>query len=158
MATLLSDASRTSGAIYGIAAVQFRLLEKELIETPDAKTIEEVSSFLNQEKDKFVKTLIYSVDGKPYACLVKGSDEVNETKLRKLLNATEVVMASPEVVESVTGAIVGFAGPINLDIPIIMDSAAMMMKNFVVGANKTNYHYRNVNISDFFEYNWLIGK
>lgn len=131
-----------------------RSLDKELIETKNAKTIEEVSTLLNEDKDKFVKTLIYDVDGKTYACLVKGDDEVNETKLRKLLKAEEVTLASQEVVEAVTHAIVGFAGPINLDIPIIMDNALLNMNNFVVGANKTDYHYKNANVSDF-KYDYL---
>ena len=124
-------------------------LEKELIETKNAKTIEEVSVFLNEDKSKFVKTLIYDVDGKPHACLVRGDDEVNETKLRKLLNANEVTLASNEVVESVTNAKVGFAGPIELNIPVIVDKRITTMTNFVVGANKTDYHYKNVNLKDF---------
>jgi prolyl-tRNA synthetase len=125
------------------------LLDKELIETKNAKTIEEVSEFLNEDASKFVKTLIYDIDGKPYAILVKGDDEVNETKVRKLLHADDVALASPEVVESVTHAIVGFAGPIGLNIPIIIDNAVLNMINFVVGANKTDYHYKNVNLRDF---------
>lgn len=130
-----------------------KLLEKELIETKNAKTIEEIAAFLNEEKDQFVKTLIYDIDGKPYACLVKGDDEVNEVKLRKVLNAEGVSLASPEVVEEVTHAIVGFAGPIGIDIPIVIDKALINMKNFIVGANKTDYHYKNVNLRDFtFDY------
>lgn len=126
-----------------------KMIKKELIETKNAKTIDEVASFLNEDKSKFVKTLIYDVDGKAYACLVNGNNEVNETKLRKLLNAEEVALASPEVVEAVTHAIVGFAGPIGLDIPIIMDETVFYMTNFIVGANKTDYHYKNVNVGDF---------
>jgi prolyl-tRNA synthetase len=126
-----------------------RLLDMELIETKNAKTIEEISDFLNEPKDKFIKTLIYDIDGKPYAILVKGDDEVNETKVRKLLKATEISLASYEVVEKVTNAMVGFAGPIDLNIPIIMDNAILNMINFVVGANKTDYHYKNVNLRDF---------
>jgi prolyl-tRNA synthetase len=125
------------------------LLDKELIETKNSKTIEEISEFLQEDKSKFVKTLIYDIDGKPYAVLVKGDDEVNETKVRKLLHADDVVLATPEVVESVTHAIVGFAGPIGLNIPIIIDNEILHMINFVVGANITDYHYRNVNLRDF---------
>lgn len=124
-------------------------LEKELIETVNASTIEEVSLLLNEKPDKFVKTLIYDVDGKNYACLVKGDDDVNEVKLRKLLSANEVVLANQEVVELVTCASVGYAGPIGLDVSIIIDNALLHMKNFIVGANKTDYHYKNVNLDDF---------
>jgi prolyl-tRNA synthetase len=124
-------------------------LNYELVETKDAKTIEEISKFLGLTPDKFVKTLIYNVDGKLYALLVKGDDEVNTVKVQKLLNAKNVELADFESVEKVTNAKVGFAGPIGLDIDIIVDNEVLNMKNFVVGANKTDYHYKNVNLSNF---------
>lgn len=124
-------------------------LEKDLIETPNAKTIEEVSKFLNEAASKFVKTLIYNIDGKLYACLVKGDSVINEDKLAKIMNAEEVELATPEEVEKKTNSIIGFAGPIDINIPIIMDNEVELMVNFVVGANKKDYHYKNVNISDF---------
>jgi len=126
-------------------------LEKEMIYTPNAGKIQDVSEFLGESADKFVKTLIYKVDGKFYACLVKGDRDVNETKLRKLLNANEVELASPEEDEEITNAKVGFAGPIELpeDVKIIVDEDVYNSINFVVGANKTDYHIKNVNIKDF---------
>lgn len=122
---------------------------RELVKTPSAGTIEEVSKYLEEDKEKFVKTLIYKIDEKYYAILVKGNNEVNEAKAKKLLKANEVSLASPEEVEEVTGAALGFAGPIGLDIPIIIDNEVVNMKNFIVGANKTDYHYKNVNLEDF---------
>ena len=122
---------------------------RELIKTPDAGTIEEVSNLLEEEPSKFVKTLIYKVDNKFYAVLVKGNMEVNEAKLKKLLKANEVCLASALEVEEVTGAKIGFAGPIGLEVPIILDNEVLCMKNFIVGANKTDYHYKNVNLEDF---------
>jgi len=74
---------------------------------------------------------------------------LNEVKLSKLLNASEVSLAEIEDVKKITNAEVGFAGPIGLDIPIIMDQDIQYKYNFIVGANKTNYHYQNVNITDF---------
>lgn len=129
------------------------LKERVLIKTPNAKTIEEVSEFLEEKPSKFVKTLIYKIDDKFYAALVKGNHEVNESKLKKLLNAKEVVLADSSDVERITGASLGFAGPINLDIPVIMDNEIMNMTNFIVGANKTDYHYKDVNLEDF---NYLL--
>jgi len=123
--------------------------EKVLKHTPNAKTIEEVSKFLKEKPSKFVKTLIYKIDGKFYACLVCGDREVNETKLAKLLNASEVTLADSSDVETITGASVGFAGPIGLDIPIIVDQDVLYKYNYIVGANKTDYHYQNVNNTDF---------
>lgn len=122
---------------------------RELIKTPSVGTIEEISKYLNCDKDKFVKTLIYKIDGEFYAALVKGDMEVNESKLKKLLNANEVMLASADEVELITKAKLGFAGPIGLDIPIIMDREVSVMRNFIVGANKTDYHYKNVNLEDF---------
>jgi len=125
------------------------LLEKELIETKNAKTIEEVTSFLNMPSNKFVKTLIYEIDKKPYACLVRGDRNVNETKVLKLLEGFQIILAESSLLEEMTNAKVGYAGPIDLNIPIIIDNEVLEMTNFVVGANKTDYHYKNVNIDDF---------
>ncbi len=126
---------------------------RELIKTPDVGTIEEVSKYLEEDEEKFVKTLIYKIDNKFYAALVKGNNEVNEAKLKKLLKTNDASLASQEEVEEITGAALGFAGPIGLDIPVILDNEVMNMKNFVVGANKTDYHYKNVNLEDF---NYLL--
>ena len=125
------------------------LKAKELVHTPNAKTIEEVCDYLGQPAHKFIKTLIYVCDGKPYAVLVRGDKEVSETKLQKLLKVNEVTLADPAVVTEVTNAKVGFAGPIDIKCPIIVDLEASHMHNFVVGANQTDYHYINVNQSDF---------
>ena len=125
------------------------LKPRELVMTPNAGTIEEVSSFLKEDPSRFVKTLIYKVDEEYYAALVKGDMEVNEAKLKKLLNAGNVELASVEKVEEITGAKLGFAGPINLEIPVIIDKEVANMRNFIVGANKTDYHYKNVNLEDF---------
>jgi len=123
--------------------------ELELVHTPNAGTIGEVAAFLEEDPSQFVKTLIYQVDGKFYACLIPGDRELNEEKLRTLLQAKEVVLADKEDVERITKAKIGFAGPIQLSIPIVMDHHVQMMKNFIVGANQTDYHYKNVNLKDF---------
>ncbi|MDO5122453.1 MAG: proline--tRNA ligase [Erysipelotrichaceae bacterium] len=119
-----------------------------LVETPHSRTIEEVTEFLKKDALSFVKTLIYSVDGKPYAVMVRGDRDVNETKLRKLLNASEVELAEPEMVMAATGAEVGFAGPINIKCPLVADTEVTYMQNFIIGANKTGYHYTGVNQED----------
>ena len=123
--------------------------EKELVHTPNAKTIEEVSNLLKEDKSKFVKTLIYKIDDTLYACLVSGDREIIETKLLKLVGGTKIELASFEEVEKVTNAKVGFAGPIGINIKIIIDNDILYKYNYIVGANKTDYHYKNVNTSDF---------
>ncbi len=124
-------------------------LSKELVETPNAGTIEEVASYLGLSTSKFVKTMIYKCDDKFYAVLVPGDREVNEVKIGKLLKASEVSLADFEDVERITNAKVGFAGPIDINIPIIIDNNIENMTNFIVGANRSDYHYKNVNMSDF---------
>ena len=126
-----------------------KALEKDLIHTPNAKTIDELSGFLNEAKNKFVKTLIYKIDGKLYAVLIKGDSVVNEDKLAKLMNAEEVEMADISEIKKKVKTEVGFVGPIDINIPIIMDNEVEVMANFIVGSNKKDYHYKNVNLTDF---------
>ena len=81
--------------------------------------------------------------------LVRGNRELNDTKLRKLLNAKEVEMATDEELKTITDASFGSLGPINIKAKIIIDNEVATMSNFVTGANKTDYHYINVNLKDF---------
>ncbi len=124
-------------------------LDKELVNTGKSRTIEELTNFFNEKSNKFLKTLIYKVDNKFVAVLINGEDEVNEVKLQKLYKATNVELAEAKDVERITNAEVGFAGPIGLNIELIADNKLKSMKNFIIGANKTDYHYKNVNINDF---------
>ncbi len=126
---------------------EFKNYEK--VKTPNAKTIEEVAAFFNVDVQKFVKTLIYQVDDKLVAVCVLGDRDVNETKLRKLYNANDVELADFDKVVEVTGAAVGFAGPIGLNIDIVVDQHIENLRNFIIGANETDYHYINANHTDF---------
>ena len=124
-------------------------LEMEKRHTPNAGTIEEISAFLEREPSDFVKTLIYDADGKLYAFCLPGDRELNETKAGKLLGALELTLATPEQVQEATKAAVGFAGPVGLDIPVILDRQVLKKNNFIVGANETDHHFLNVNVTDF---------
>ena len=123
--------------------------EKELLYTPMVGTIKDLEDNYNIKAEDTVKTLIYKADGNFVALMIRGDHEVNEEKVQKLLGAKEFEMASIEEDEEVTGAKVGFAGPIDLDVKIIVDNVVSKMRNFLVGANKTDYHYINVNLKDF---------
>ena len=123
--------------------------ELELIPTPNRRGIDEICDLLKCDIKKTVKTLIYKANDKLFAVLVRGDREVNETKLANLLGANEVELSTVEEDMSVTHAEVGFAGPIGLEIPIVVDKEVMNMYNYIAGANKTDYHYLNVNNSDF---------
>lgn len=119
--------------------------EKHKIKTPNARTIDEVADFFGKDAKSFVKTMIYNCDGKLYAVLVRGDREINEVKLANITGAAEVALADAEDVVKITGAKVGFAGPVNLSAPIIADNEVMAMRNFIVGANETDCHIENVN-------------
>lgn len=125
--------------------------EKELIETPNIGVIEDLIK-AGFNINKLTKTLIYKVDDKYYACVIPGNREVNELKVRKLVEGKTIELANAEEVEEITSAKVGFAGPININIPVIIDEDVTKMKNFLVGANKTDYHFINVNLSDIKDY------
>lgn len=126
-------------------------LEKKLIETPNIGVIEDLEK-AGFDIKKLTKTLIYKADDKFYAVVVPGDREVNELKIRKVTESKNIELATREEVEKITGAKLGFAGPIGLDISIIIDSDVAFMKNFLVGANKTDYHYINVNLNDIENY------
>lgn len=123
------------------------------IETPNVRTIEDLIKFFNTTKKKFAKTLIYNADGKIVAVMVRGDREVNEVKLSNALGGVvDLSMASPEEVFKATNAQVGFAGPINLNVDILLvDEEVANMYNFIVGANETGYHFENVNYGRDFE-------
>lgn len=123
--------------------------QMELIHTPNVHTMDDLIKFLNIDENKTVKTLVCNVDGEIIFALVKGNRELNDTKLRKLLGAKEVNMATEEELKTVTDASFGSLGPVNVKAKIVIDNEVSTMSNFVVGANKTDYHYINVNLTDF---------
>ena len=126
-----------------------RKKEKEMVQTFENKTIEEVSKFLNVSVKDIVKTLAYDIDGEIYFVLVRGDRELNETKLQKLFNASYVNMADEISLMSVTDAKFGSLGPIDVDVKIVADNEILEMTNFVTGANAIGYHFINVNTDDF---------
>jgi len=124
--------------------------ELEEIETPGMGSIEEVSAFLKMPPSSFIKTLVYKTDLEEkefVAVLCRGDHEINETKLARALNCNEVELADAENVERITGAPVGFAGPMGPNIPVIADHGLKSLINGVTGANKGDTHIKNVNPS-----------
>ena len=129
------------------------MLNMEEVLTPNIGSVEDVAKFLSSTERKFIKTMIYVADGKPLALLVRGDHDVNESKLQTLLGCNELELATPATIEEVTGAKVGFAGPINFkkQIKIIADYTVENIVNAVVGANKDDKHIKNVNINRDFK-------
>ena len=117
--------------------------EPQRVHTPDVRTIEDLTGFLKISAAGLIKTLIYQTDDGPVAVLVRGDQEVNEIKLQNLLRSG-VELAAPSVIEQVTGAPVGFSGPVGLKIRLLADHAVSAITESVVGANEADYHLTNV--------------
>ena len=168
-------------AVQRAAAVP--LFEK--IETPNVKTIDELCSFLKTDAKKFIKTLVYrainvnhELNGAPgvknikkqkiapdmpevypevfFAVSIRGDLEVNEVKLAAVLKASEVFLAEANDVTRLTGAPVGFSGPIGLNIPLIVDTSVTDMNDAVCGALAADLHYKHIAYGRDFS-PWLVA-
>ncbi|MQY53227.1 MAG: proline--tRNA ligase [Firmicutes bacterium] len=125
------------------------LKELEEVETKNMKTVEEVGKFLKEKPDKFIKTLVYKTNGECVIVMVRGDHEVNESKVKSYLGVNEIFLADEKTIKEVTGAPLGFAGPVGLKIKckLLADYSVEGIVNGVTGANKKDYHLKNVNIN-----------
>lgn len=121
------------------------------VSTPEMKSIEEVSEFLKVIPGKLLKTLIYKTDKGAVAALVRGDHDINESKLKTLLDTEELALAEEEIIEKATNAPVGFAGPVGLKIRIVADHSIKDIVDGVTGANEKDAHFINVNIERDFK-------
>ena len=117
----------------------------EKVSTPGMKTVEEVSRFLKTTPQKLIKTLIYNSDKGVFAVLVRGDYELNEAKLKRLIDAEWLNLADEETVRKTTHAPSGFAGPIGLKTRIFADHSVQTIINGITGANEADAHFINVN-------------
>jgi len=130
-------------------------LPLEPVDTPDQKTIEDVTAFLKVPASKLVKTLIYLAGDRVVAALVRGDRDLSEDKLRAVLGAKKLEMAGPDVILRVSSAPVGFAGPVGLkEAEIVADEELRGERNFVTGGNAADVHLRNVNWGRDFQVTW----
>lgn len=115
-------------------------------ETPEATSIEQVSRMLECSPAQMIKTLVYQVDDQPVAVLLRGDHEANEAKVRRSLAGKTIDLADPETIRTVTGAPVGFAGPVGLDCRMIADHDVAEIVDAVTGANQADAHHTGVNL------------
>ncbi len=135
-----------------VSALKFEKTEPELplekVHTPGQKTIEEVAGFLGVKPENTGKAVFYADDeGKLVFVMIRGDFEVNETKLQNHLKINELKFANDEQIRA-AGAVPGFASPVGIDpakVRIVIDNSVAGTANLVVGANETDYHYRNFN-------------
>jgi prolyl-tRNA synthetase len=122
-------------------------MDPQIVPTPGKKSVEEVAEYLGVKPTDLVKTIILSGEAGPVAVLVRGDHEVNPVKVRKITGDDTLELAEPEDVQRVTGAPVGFAGPIGLEIPIYADYSVIAMGGFVTGGNEADKHMTDVHHS-----------
>jgi len=130
--------------------------------TPGATTVAELTRQLQIGPERLViKTLLYVADGEVVAALVRGDRELDERRLRAAWAAVRnrpcqvLEMADGPTVERVTGAPVGFAGPVGLKVPLLADLEVAAMADFVVGANEADTHFLHTHIGRDFELTWV---
>ena len=123
----------------------------ELVKTEKIKTVEKLSNFLSVNKKEIVKTIIYiNEKDEVFAAVIRGDLDVNETKLRIISKSNHLGLLDNQETLDKLQIIRGFVGPINLNsnVKIYIDLSIKNLKNFIVGANKIDYHFLNANISD----------
>ena len=123
------------------------MLELEKVATPDVKTIEEVSNFLNVPASNCIKSLVFKIDGELVVVLARGDHEINDIKLKNALDADSVELAEEAEIKELLGCTVGSIGPVKLpvNVKVIADNAIKSIRNGVAGANEDGFHYINVN-------------
>ncbi len=127
------------------------MLPLEEVETPDASTIQAVADFLELPLYRTAKAVFFMADGKFVFVVIRGDLEVNETKLRNLLGANDLLPATTAQIEA-TGAVPGYASPIGVhDAIVVVDESVAKARNLVAGANKQGYHVINSNVGRDYE-------
>lgn len=123
------------------------LKEVEKVVTPDQKTIEEVSAFLQVMPANVIKSLVFDVDGELVVVLARGDHEINDIKLKNALEAGSVELASEAAIRELLGCGVGSIGPVKLpvDVKVVADHAIKSIRNGIAGANEDGFHLVNVN-------------
>ena len=120
---------------------------KKEIHTPNAKTIESVSQFLNVSAQKTLKTLIVKGNkAHPLIALVlRGDHKLNEIKAEKLEHIlSPLEMATEDEIQKTIGCLPGSIGPLGLSIPIYADFSALACNDFICGSNKDDYHFTGI--------------
>ena len=122
-------------------------LEKQIVATPDCKTIADVCAYLKLPVEKSVKAVAYKSEKGLILCFVRGDHEVNEVKVVNTCHVLGVEMAD-EAMLTAAGTVGGYMGPVGMDpnkTMVVVDQSVMKMHNFCCGANKEGFHYLNVN-------------
>jgi prolyl-tRNA synthetase len=128
-------------------------LAPEEFHTPNVKTIADLARFTGSPETSQMKSLVMVADGNPVLALLRGDHQLSEAKLADALNARHVRSAQPEELRQWFGADAGSLGPIGVPqhVRILADDALRGRRNMIAGANKNDYHLRNVTPGEDFE-------
>lgn len=122
-------------------------LPLEKIDTPNEKTIDELSALLSVPASELAKTITFIADGELVAVVTTGDYEVNDVKVQNFLQADTLELADEAQVRDLIGAGFGSLGPVNLpeNVRLLVDERAADLVNFAAGANEDGKHYVNIN-------------
>ncbi|MCX8579603.1 proline--tRNA ligase [Gilliamella sp. B2717] len=148
-----SDYAANIEMAQALAPTQSRLAPTkamELVDTPNAKTIDELVAQFNLPIEKTVKTLMVKATKESghqlVALLIRGDHTLNEIKAEKIdIVASPLEFATEDEIRAIVNAGPGSLGPVNLDMPIIIDRDVAVMSDFSAGANIDHKHYFNIN-------------
>jgi prolyl-tRNA synthetase len=127
-------------------------LPPEEFHTPGVKTIAEVAQFAGQPITSQIKSLVMVADGNPILALLRGDHQLSKAKLADVLNAADVRAADPEELRQWFGADAGSLGPVGVKtVRIVADNTLRGRRNMIAGANRNDYHLRNVTPGEDFE-------
>jgi prolyl-tRNA synthetase len=117
----------------------------EEFHTPGFKTIADISSFTKLPETSQMKSFVVMANEKPALVMVRGDHQVSETKLAAVLKTAEVRPAHPAEMVDLFGASAGSLGPVGVkNLRVLADLALQGRRNMIAGANKDDYHLRNV--------------
>ena len=139
---------QTDGADYGYS-------NEQKLDTPNVKTIDELSKFLKIPSSCILKSVLYIADSKPVLVMIRGDREVEETKLLNALGALEIRSATADEAYEYLGCEAGYLSFLGIDtnkVKVIFDNSASGMKNFVIGANEPHKHIAGYNFKEIPEF------
>ena len=129
--------------------------EEKIVDTPNTKTIEDLSKFLNVAPNCILKAVAYIADSKPVVVMIRGDKEIEETKLLNALNALEIRPMEENEIKDLLNSEAGFISYRNIDkskVTVLFDKTAKGMKNFVLGADVKDKHIVGANLEKDIEF------
>ncbi len=122
--------------------------QQTLVHTPNVRTVEELMTFLDTDASNLAKAVVYKSENGIIVAIVRGDREIEEVKLCNAIGVGSLEMAESDDFVKI-GSHAGFVGAMNLrNVTVVADNDIQNMVNFVVGANKPDYHYVDTNLQD----------